>query len=843
MRNPVAFRRAKAYIKNSTGLRLPPVFRPGAAFAAAHCACAARPFRFSLEVNAVSECPDQPGCFSQAYLDLLPAAAGYFCWSEDGCRPLCANAALTALLGRSADALAALLETGEYPFLSAEDGRKFSLAVYKARVSGGAFRETMLLGLPDGSQRWMEVRLNAEPQVGGSCRMCFLLSDMTARMESQQKLDSTYSRLVDVMDNTPGGIAVFSTVNNRISEVSYASHGMDRLLRGSREAIAAAYKEAPYRCVHPEDRPRLIHIMEDALRNLSGFQLDLRLKSIPGDYFWVSASATIDATDNQRVVYMAFMDISADAENLHLQKQILQIFVRRQYEHICCIDGRRGSYQVISANGSTGPFLPEQGENFEQDFAALIRRAVVPEEQAQLLQEFTLRSVLALLERAGDADFYCTVASGGAVRYKRLWLSWVDRETRMIAFVSSDVTDEHDRSEKQRGALFSALQAAEEANAAKSEFLSRMSHDIRTPLNAIIGYTEMCLEDEALSPQIRDYLSKADASSRFLLSLINDILNMSRIESGKLALAEEPFALAPFLDGISAIVSSSCAAKQIRYSCRTQGPVHPLYIGDALKLQQVILNLVGNAVKFTADGGEIVLTVREQPAGDPRQLCFLVQDTGCGISPEFLPHLFDPFSQERRTLDSEIHGTGLGLAICKGIVSRMGGTIRVESQLGAGSVFSVELPLRTAPAPAAPDAPPPCPAVPGPVPDFGGRRVLLAEDNALNTEIALHMLEKANLRVDAVPNGAEACRLFAASPENSYSVILMDIRMPVMDGLEATAQIRSLARADSWLPIIAMSANAFEEDIRDALAHGMTAYTIKPIDAAQLYAALRRFIR
>lgn len=790
----------------------------------------------------MSEPTRTPDRLTQDCFELLPAAVGYFYWENERCHPLSVNTALQKLLGRDADELAQLLTEGTFPFLYEGDARRFALAIYKARISGGLFRETVQMHISGDAWRWMEIRLNADPLPGGICRMCFVLCDVTAHRESQQKLDSTYSRLVDVMNNTPGGIAVFETVNNRISGVSFASHGMERLLRGTREAISAAYRNDPYCCVHPDDRAMLIHTLEDALRNLSGFQLDLRLKSIPGDYVWVSASATIDTVDHQRLVYMTFTDISSDTEYLHLQKQILQLFVRRQYEHICCIDGRHGGYRVISANQCTDPFLAEQGENFEQDFAALIAQAVVPEEQVQLTQNFTRKAILNLLEEKGDAEFFCTVLLNGRHLYKRLWLSWIDRETKMIAFVSSDVTDEHDRSEKQREVLVSALQAAEEANAAKSEFLSRMSHDIRTPLNAIIGYTEMCLEDESISVQVRDHLSKADSSSRFLLSLVNDILNMSRIESGKLSLNEEPFSLSAFLEGISAIVLSSCAAKQIRYSCRTEGSFHTAYLGDTLKLQQILLNLLGNAVKFTPDGGEITLTAKEEGDAESGHLCFAVQDSGCGISPEFLPHLFDPFAQERRTLNNQIHGTGLGLAICKGLVARMGGTIQVESAPGKGSAFFVRLPLRAAADGSAADAEAAAPAPAVSIPDFAGRHVLLAEDNPLNTEIALHLLEKVHLKVDTASNGMEACRVFAAAPERYYSAILMDIRMPGMDGLAATAQIRAMRRADAGLPIIAISANAFEEDIRTALACGMSAYAIKPLDAAQLYALLRRFI-
>jgi len=781
------------------------------------------------------------------YLELIPASAGYFARENGIYRALYVNQALISLLGRSGDELARMLSAETLDFLHPEDAERISMTLYKAGVSGGKFREIVRVQVKDKTWKWTEITLNAEPQIGGGCVLAFLLSDVNVRMERQQRLNSTFAHLLDIMNNTPGGIVVFETLNNRISGLSFASQGMERLLRGTREEIRAAYKNDPYGCVHPDDRSNLIHTIEDALRNLSGFRMDLRLRTITDGYIWVSVSATIDNTGDQRVVYVALVDISADADYLHQQKQILDVFVRKQYEHICSIDGKHGGYRVLNSNQYTGPFLDEEGTDFEKDFTALIRKNVAQAEREQFAKLFRIKAMLDCLETNGDVEYYCTIITEEEKpRYKKVWLSWIDRETKMIALVSSDVTDEHHRAQESREALLAALQAAEQANSAKSEFLSRMSHDIRTPLNAIIGYTEMCLESDELCPQLRDYLSKADSSSKFLLSLINDILNMSRIESGKLALKEALFTLPVFLDSISAVVASQCAAKRIRYSCTVDGRTERAYIGDQLKLQQVLLNIVGNSVKFTPEGGEISLTVGTMPNSEPPQLLFTVKDTGCGISPAFLPHIFDPFAQEKQSLNSEIKGTGLGLAICRSLVSMMGGSIHVDSALGKGSMFRISLPLRAESSGEAINSDARSAESGGWAEEswnFDGQRVLVAEDNELNLEIARHVLEKANIRVDAARTGREALALFEASEKSAYAAILMDIRMPEMDGLETTRRIRNLERADAGIPIIAMSANAFEEDIREALGCGMNAYTIKPISISQLYSTLRQFIK
>ncbi len=663
-------------------------------------------------------------------------------------------------------------------------------------------------------------------------------------MERQQKLDSTYSQLLGVMNNTPGGIVVFDTINNRSLVGSFASQGMGKLLRGTMAQIETIYRRNPYDFVHPDDRESVIRTVEEALRNLSGFQLSMRLRTVPGDYIWVSASGTVDTTENQRILYMSFMDSSTEAEFIHIQTQILNNFVRSQYEHICYIDGMQNTFRVLSSSTSTGFFLPEQGDNFDADMAALVCRAVVPEEQKELLARLCLRDIIGHLQNSDDLEYYCTVSAGDSkLRYKKIWLSWIDKELKTIALVSSDVTEEHKRSEASRAALKTALRAAEQASAAKTEFLSRMSHDIRTPLNAIIGYTEMSLEEPALGASVRDHLTKAEASSKFLLSLINDILNMSRIESGKLALKESAFQMSSFLDAISSIVSSQCAAKSIQYNCSIEGNTHSSYKGDKLKIQQILLNIVGNAVKFTPEGGTISLQVGEVTCGDPPIVRFTVKDSGCGISAEFRKHLFEPFAQERRALDSEVKGTGLGLAICKSLTTMMGGEISVESETGRGSEFKIDLPLHPAENTEVKEKGPGTPAIRAEdLRNFRGKHVLLAEDNPLNREIAQHVLEKANLAVDCAGDGSQACRMFGASSEGFYSAVLMDIRMPVMDGLEAARGIRAMERSDKNIPIIAMSANAFEEDIRLALTNGMNAYTIKPIDVPQLYATLRQFI-
>lgn len=776
------------------------------------------------------------------YLHLIPICTGYFSYRDSIYHALFVNDGMVSMLGKSGEELARSLSENNFDVIDPEDVETISLMFYKASVSGGSFREMARVRQKDGSYQWMELCLSAELETDSSCTLCLILIDEKMRMERQKKLDSTFTQLLDVMNNAPGGIVVFDTVNNRTLVPSFVSQGMADLLRGTLPEIKKAYKQNPYECIHPEDREKALRTVEDALRNLSAFQLNMRLRTISGEYVWTSAHGTIDTVGSDRNLYVAFSDTSADTEYMHIQKQILDNFSRRQYEHICVIDAKLNSFRVLNANPGKNPFLPESGDDFEGSMAELITKQVVPEERDGFIKSTKLASLLGMLEKSQDVELYCTLEDeNGRHYYKKNWFSWIDRDAQTIAFVNTDITDEYRRAEESREVLKASLRAAEQANSAKTEFLARMSHDIRTPLNAIIGYIEMSMEETSLGDKVRAQLTKADTSSKFLLSLINDILNMSRIESGKLALKEDSFSISGFMGSIVSIASSQCAAKNIQFTSSISPGAHEAFRGDQLKLQQILINIVGNAVKFTPEDGKIDLSVEEFPRGDSALVRFTVEDTGCGISRNFLPHIFEPFTQDSRVLNNEIKGTGLGLAICKSLVSMMGGTISAESEPGNGAKFIVEVPLGISDGKAAP-----VDASDVLIPaghDFGGKPILLAEDNELNVEIARHVLEKVNFAVDVAANGKDACDIFAASPEGHYCAILMDVRMPVMNGIEATEIIRRMDRSDRMLPIIAMSANAFEDDVRNALNGGMNAYTIKPIDVPQLYATLYRFVR
>ena len=380
---------------------------------------------------------------------------------------------------------------------------------------------------------------------------------------------------------------------------------------------------------------------------------------------------------------------------------------------------------------------------------------------------------------------------------------------------------------------------AEESSRAKTAFLFNMSHDIRTPMNAIMGYTMLAMKEEDIPPAIADYLSKINSSGHQLLALINDILEMSRIESGKIDLKPETVDLEQICSEMRDMFLAQMQEKQIDFTVDTSQIKNRYVRCDKNRFNRILLNLLSNACKFTPEGGTVSVFLCENDhdsTDGSGQYELHVKDNGIGMSPEFAHKVFEAFERERTSTVSDIQGTGLGMAITKGLVSLMGGTIEVITKPQAGSEFIVRLTLPYSdPAPASEASPDSPLAADSPVPVFNNRHLLLAEDNEVNREIAAAMLSALGFSLETAVNGREAVDKVAASPAGRFDAVLMDIQMPVMNGYEATKAIRALdnpALAD--IPIVAMTANAFAEDVRAALEAGMNGHIAKPIDFRQM---------
>ena len=519
--------------------------------------------------------------------------------------------------------------------------------------------------------------------------------------------------------------------------------------------------------------------------------------------------------------------------------------------------------------------------------------------------------------------------------------------------------------------LQAQLMAAEESSRAKTSFLSNMSHEIRTPMNAIIGLSNIALRDPELPPRTRRQLEKIDASARHLLSLINDILDMTRIESGRMTLKNEAFRFRDIVDQVGVMIGGQCAEKGLRYDCAIVGRVDDYYVGDDVKLRQVLINILGNSVKFTPAGGAVSLTIEQVDSSDDRrELRFVMKDTGIGMDKAYIPKLFEAFTQEDATATNRYGGSGLGMSITRSIVGMMDGDIHVDSEKGVGSTFTVtvrlgasdrqdadvsgvtlpenmlalvvdgnpvdreharlvleELGVKAVACATGAEALEAaksdchcmlvlterrlrdmegaalartlkdrkdvtvvalllsnvdgedamadvgsevldgvlskplftdvlmralqsqmirrggCPVqTPERAPEarLEGRRVLVAEDVEINAQILIHLLELEGIRTDRAENGKQALEMFEQSPPGHYDAVLMDMRMPVMDGLTASREIRALDRPDAQtVAIIAMTANAFEEDVRQSMEAGLNAHLTKPVEPGLLYETLR----
>lgn len=532
-----------------------------------------------------------------------------------------------------------------------------------------------------------------------------------------------------------------------------------------------------------------------------------------------------------------------DATNSTINNKIIRQLFALSTDRVFSLDLLHDSYELIYAASKHRVMISRQGH-----FAEYVQEAadehVLPEDRKLWLKLMEPEYMLRQLREHGSYSFTFRVhrKAGKSVKVKKMLVAAIDLRLGRVCVARMDVTDSVEEERRSKQAIEQALAAAEHASRAKSEFLSNMSHDIRTPMNAIIGMTHIALDSLQDAGQVQSCLQKIDISGKHLLGLINNVLDMSKIEAGRLLLTKELVDLAKFMEGLLATVQPQAAAKNQQLEVRRDKLQCQLIYSDGLRLSQVLLNILGNAVKYTPEGGQIIFSVadEESPKGTGFvRLRFTVKDNGIGMTSAYVEHIFESFSREDKQRVHKTEGSGLGMAITKYIVDAMGGEIAVQSWPGCGSEFVITLDVERGKE----TAPQEEQSEEQAVENVTHLRVLLVDDNKLNREIATLLLSRKGVLIEEAENGRECVEKFCASSDGYYDAILMDVRMPVMNGYEATQAIRGLSRKDAAVPIIAMTADAFAEDTENCLRAGMNAHVPKPIDINKLMEELRRLCK
>jgi two-component system sensor histidine kinase/response regulator len=663
--------------------------------------------------------------------------------------------------------------------------------------------------------------------------------------------------------------------------------------------------------------------------------------------------------------------LSSHNVNDFRKSQIIETAVKAEYDYVIYIEASKNSYVMYTSGTESETPPPVASSNYEAVVAEYNRQYMEPEFCDAMTEKMSIAHVDPILRQHGEYILYGTMIENGEKREKKMRFSYFDREQNIWLMTRTDITEIKEE-RKQKLLLQEALQSATAANRAKSDFLSRMSHDVRTPINAIVGMTAIAGLHMNDQNRIADCLKKITISSKLLLNLINEVLDMSKLESGKIMLTEESFKLDELLESLFIMVQSAFEAKKQKLVIHSKVK-HECLIGDVQRIQQALLNMLTNAIKYTPNKGLIQISVEEKPSvyNGYGQFEIAVTDNGIGMKPEFLSKVFEPFERSDDKAIRNIQGTGLGMAISRHIAQMMNGDILVESEYGKGSKFTmrfhvklggmdeydnnllIDLPVLVVDDDdisceiacenlqelgmkpewvlsgqdavqkvsdgnkyfaiiidlmmpnmngiettykirecVGPDVPiiiisaydysdyeiealkvgvngfickpimksklfllmkkfatnkkeeEEVTIVPSIVASFPGKRILVVEDNDLNREIAYELLQETGAEIETASDGLEAVNKVSASPEGYYDFIIMDIQMPVMDGLEATRQIRLLDRQDTKdLPIVAMSANAFAEDVRLSLEAGMNEHIAKPIEIDRLYSIMAKWFR
>lgn len=694
-----------------------------------------------------------------------------------------------------------------------------------------------------GKYRWQRLKYAAIKNKKGETVKAVGTSQDISELKKAQ---ASYQRELEQRKLLEQGVVSSAVINLSKNSVTIYSEGRGKKSEALEETIEKTIKrELPF-IPGSEEREAYAarHSRENLLRAYDEgrdfLSMDYRRRGENGQIMW--RSSTVKLIKEPATGDIIALQRTSNISEEKIIKQITAATLRLDYKTIIHLDGGTGTYIRFSkTNDADNPLNPQQGGDFWAYMEEYIRVNVHEEDKAQVLQFIDREYMFSALENEGELSFVYRLKTSEGVASVRLRASYLDRENELVMITVTDVTELIRKEQDKNSQLEAALRAADRANSAKSDFLSRMSHDMRTPLNAVISMTDFALEEAGLPERAAEYLENVKASGSYLLSLINDILSMSKIESGEMKISCSPTTTKELLRTIISVVGERAREKEIDLSVSAVGDTEKGIMADISHVSQVLVNLIGNAIKYTPRGGCVELAVEQLPSKEGEiSFRYIVSDNGVGMSENFQKRMYEPFSQEGRAPCAGEDGTGLGLAIVKSLVCKMNGDIYCQSTAGAGTIFTVTLTYKRADDEELKNARALLPPIEAQgKPALCGGTILVAEDHPMNVMVARRLLEKQGYTVEVAEDGAVAVKMVASSEENHYKAILMDIRMPGMDGLEATRTIRALDRRDARsIPIIAMTANAFDEDIRMSMEAGMNAHLAKPVEPKRLFETL-----
>ena len=534
-------------------------------------------------------------------------------------------------------------------------------------------------------------------------------------------------------------------------------------------------------------------------------------------------------------IALVFVTVSIREQTVENQSAVARALTE-SYEIITLVDLSNGQYTDYRAGDfveSMNKVFTGKSDTFSECVMRFAETYVYEEDKKDFYTKMSSYNLIRELSKHGETLIDTRLITPNGLEYYRVKAVADDNfRDNYLCVVGVKNVDEYTRKElNQKLLLEEALSSTEDANAAKTAFLFNMSHDIRTPMNAVLGFANLAKKKVDTDPeQTKEYLDKIELSGQHMLKLLNDVLDMASIEAGKITIENKPTDVHHFGDTIVAMTANMAESHDIKVNITYDDIKHELIYADLLHMNQILLNIVTNSIKYTRPGGKVDVVFREMPCRNTGYANYVItiEDNGIGMNPEFLKHIFESFARERSTTDSGIQGVGLGMSITKRLVDLLGGSIEIESELGVGTKTTLKFKIRTRDA--EDDKEPEPVDYTQPVFDLRDKRILVVEDNELNREITQELLEERGMIVDLACDGVEAVAKMKGADPGDYDLILMDIQMPNMDGYEATRKIREIEHVEiSKVPIVALTANAFEEDKQKAFDAGMDGFLTKPV--------------